>query len=119
MVEHGWPALRVAARGHFADGLVVQQDFGGLRAAQIESATVETDLVLSAGPVTKRGDPPIDGDATIADPLFDATTRAVSCARKQLLQSFTHRVSSITNRYMGMPSPASCRQSYAPRVAAP
>ena len=111
-LEDGRPALRIAARGHLAHGLVIQQHLDGFAApAEIERLAIEADPVGVGGAIAERGDAIVDGHAAGANPLFDAAARTVARARQQLLQSFSHGGGSITNCYMAIPSPASSRLS--------
>lgn len=89
--EHGRAILRITARGHFADGLVIDQDLGSGRApVQVERFPVEADLVVDRPAISEARDLAVDRDPSGADPLLDAAARSVPRTCEKLLQSFVH-----------------------------
>lgn len=90
-LEHGGPVLGIAARGHFADGLVVDEHLGAGRAIlQVESLPVETDRVVGRRAIAEIRDLAVDRDSSRADPFLDAAARSVARTCEKLLQSFVH-----------------------------
>ena len=72
-LEYGRPALRIIARGHLADGLVIQQYFNRiLSPAEVQRFPVETNPVRAFGAIAERRDPIVDGHATGTNPVFDS-----------------------------------------------
>lgn len=58
------------------------------RRTQFESATVESHVIFDRCAIAQLRDVTIDGEPPLANPIFDATTRAMSRGGEQLLQSF-------------------------------
>ena len=112
LVEGLTEFLPVSSTGH----LLVTQRLLGIEASAAANTYA---IAIQGGAIAEGRDASVDGDPARANPFFDAAARTMSGAREQLLQAFTHLRRSITNRYMGMPRPASSRQKHAPRVAGP
>src|SRR6188508_2994326 len=79
-LEDGRPALWIVARGHLADGLVIQQHFNRiLLTAEVERFPIETDPVRAFGAIAERRNPIVDGHATLRpSPSLRFCPRALS-----------------------------------------
>src|SRR5262249_8060045 len=75
-LEDRWTPLRIVARSHFTNRLVIEQQLPGWRLyrAEIDLTSIEQHFITRFCPISELRDATTYGDASIADPLLDATS---------------------------------------------